>query len=71
MGIRVRNRPINLQNFIVNNYNFEKVKKLKYVGIVVNSSNDVAIDINNSLVICWEVLEWLHNWRLLKKGSAP
>jgi hypothetical protein len=20
---------------------------------------------------CWAVLEWLHNWRLLKKGSAP
>jgi hypothetical protein len=20
---------------------------------------------------CWEVLEWLHNWWLLKKGSAP
>jgi hypothetical protein len=20
---------------------------------------------------CWEVLEWLHNWLLLKKGSAP
>jgi hypothetical protein len=20
---------------------------------------------------CWEVLEWLHNWRFLKKGSAP
>jgi hypothetical protein len=20
---------------------------------------------------CWEVLEWLHNWRLLKKDSAP
>jgi hypothetical protein len=20
---------------------------------------------------CWEVLEWLHNWRLLKKGSGP
>jgi hypothetical protein len=20
---------------------------------------------------CREVLEWLHNWRLLKKGSAP
>jgi hypothetical protein len=19
----------------------------------------------------WEVLDWLHNWRLLKKGSAP
>jgi hypothetical protein len=20
---------------------------------------------------CWEVLDWLHNWQLLKKGSAP
>jgi hypothetical protein len=20
---------------------------------------------------CWEVLEWLHNWQLLKKGWAP
>jgi hypothetical protein len=20
---------------------------------------------------CWEVLEGLHNWRLLEKGSAP
>jgi hypothetical protein len=20
---------------------------------------------------CWEVLEWLYNWRLLMKGSAP
>jgi hypothetical protein len=20
---------------------------------------------------CWDVLEWLDNWRLLKKGSAP
>jgi hypothetical protein len=20
---------------------------------------------------CWEILEKLHNWRLLKKGSAP
>jgi hypothetical protein len=19
----------------------------------------------------WKVLEWLHNWQLLKKGSAP
>jgi hypothetical protein len=24
-----------------------------------------------SSIKCWEVLEWLHNWRLLKKGSAP
>jgi hypothetical protein len=20
---------------------------------------------------CWEFLEWLHNWRILKKASAP
>jgi hypothetical protein len=20
---------------------------------------------------CWEVLEWPHNWQLLRKGSAP
>jgi hypothetical protein len=20
---------------------------------------------------CWEVPEWLHNWQLLSKGSAP
>jgi hypothetical protein len=20
---------------------------------------------------CWEILEYLHNWRLLKKASAP
>jgi hypothetical protein len=20
---------------------------------------------------CWVFLEWLHNWQLLKKGSAP
>jgi hypothetical protein len=20
---------------------------------------------------CWEILEWLCNWQLLKKGSAP
>jgi hypothetical protein len=20
---------------------------------------------------CWEVPEWLHNWQLLREGSAP
>jgi hypothetical protein len=25
----------------------------------------------SSSIKCCEVLEWLHNWRLLKKGSAP
>jgi hypothetical protein len=22
-------------------------------------------------ITCWDVLEWLHNWELLKKGSDP
>jgi hypothetical protein len=22
-------------------------------------------------IICWEVLDWLYNWLLLKKISAP
>jgi hypothetical protein len=25
----------------------------------------------SSSMKCWAVLEWLHNWQLLKKGSAP
>jgi hypothetical protein len=29
-----------------------------------------ALELSGSIK-CWEVLEWLHNWRLLKKGSAP
>jgi hypothetical protein len=27
--------------------------------------------LNLRVLKCWEVLEWLHNWRLLKKVSAP
>jgi hypothetical protein len=26
---------------------------------------------SSASIKCWEVLEWLHNWQLLKKGSAP
>jgi hypothetical protein len=25
----------------------------------------------SSSIKCWEVLEWLHNWQLLKQSSAP
>jgi hypothetical protein len=25
----------------------------------------------SGFIKCWDVLEWLHNWRLLRKGSAP
>jgi hypothetical protein len=24
----------------------------------------------SGFINCWDVLEWLHNWQLLKKGSA-
>jgi hypothetical protein len=34
-------------------------------GLFVNTGLNVRFSIK-----CWEVLEWLHNWRLLKKGSA-
>jgi hypothetical protein len=33
---------------------------------MVLRSNEVSGSIK-----CWKVLEWLHNWWLLKKGSAP
>jgi hypothetical protein len=26
---------------------------------------------NIRVLCCWEVLEYLHNWQILKKGSAP
>jgi hypothetical protein len=29
-----------------------------------------GIELSGSIK-CWEILEWLHNWRLLKNGSAP
>jgi hypothetical protein len=25
----------------------------------------------SGFIKCSKILEWLHNWRLLKKGSAP
>jgi hypothetical protein len=25
----------------------------------------------NTVMKCWEVPEWPHNWQLLRKGSAP
>jgi hypothetical protein len=30
-----------------------------------------ALDEPSGSIKCWEVLEWLHNWQLLKKCSAP
>jgi hypothetical protein len=36
----------------------------------VESSCEHGVEPSGSIK-CWEVLEWLHNWRLLKKGSAP
>jgi hypothetical protein len=31
----------------------------------------VSTVLNLRVLKCWEVLEGLHSWRLLKKGSAP
>jgi hypothetical protein len=36
----------------------------------VEGSCEHDIELSGS-VKCWEVFEWLHNWRRLKKGSAP
>jgi hypothetical protein len=33
---------------------------------LVNTVMNLRVPLN-----AWEILEWLHNWRLLKKGSAP
>jgi hypothetical protein len=35
----------------------------------VKVSCEHTIELSYSIK-CWEVLEWLHNWRLLKMGSA-
>jgi hypothetical protein len=36
----------------------------------VEGSCEHCIELSGSIE-CWEVLEWLHIWQLLKKGSAP
>jgi hypothetical protein len=28
-------------------------------------------DEHSGSIKCWEILEWLRNWQLLKKGPAP
>jgi hypothetical protein len=39
----------------------------------IGTSGGLCVDGNESSgsIKCWEVLEWLHNWQLLKNGSAP
>jgi hypothetical protein len=32
---------------------------------------NTAMNFRVAYVKRWEILEWLHNWQLLKKGSAP
>jgi hypothetical protein len=36
----------------------------------VEGTCEHGIDPSGSIK-CWEVLEGLHNWRFIKKGSAP
>jgi hypothetical protein len=43
---------------------------LREIGLDGVDWIDMAEDFFFSIK-CWEILEWLHNWRLLEKGSAP
>jgi hypothetical protein len=60
---------------VVNSFNALRKTKKACVGvysihldfiIMVVRGNEPSGSIKR-----WEVLEWLHNWQLLKKGSAP
>jgi hypothetical protein len=42
---------------------------IEFIWLRIGTSGGLLNEFSGS-VKCWEVLEWLHNWRLLKKGSA-
>jgi hypothetical protein len=37
---------------------------------IVEGSCEHGIEPSGSIK-CWEIVDWLHNWRLLKMGSVP
>jgi hypothetical protein len=61
----------------------DEMMGLSFARVTVSSSKSFAVciiyilhvikhgDEPSGSIKCWEVLEWMHNWRLLKKGSAP
>jgi hypothetical protein len=57
--------------YMVKGHFFLCPASFSYVVIhVMEGSSEHGIEPSGSIK-CWEVLEWLHNWQLLKKGSAP
>jgi hypothetical protein len=40
-------------------------------ALVTINSNVISSNEPSGSIKRWEVLEWLHNWHLLKKASAP
>jgi hypothetical protein len=49
----------------IGNTCFENVAQFRYLGMTITNENLIQEEIKR------QVLEWLHNWQLLKKGSAP
>jgi hypothetical protein len=43
---------------------------LPYIYILYSKACECGNEPSGSIKR-WEVLEWLHNWQVLKKGSAP
>jgi hypothetical protein len=41
------------------------------IKMVIDSQDGTVGSEPSGSIKCWEVLKWLHNWQLLKKGSAP
>jgi hypothetical protein len=63
----------------VNNNKID-LKKLGWVGMnwidLAHNMDQWRVLVNTVMNLrgsleCWEVLEYLHNWQLLRKGSAP
>jgi hypothetical protein len=49
----------------------DKIKDLETNSKKRTLETSIEEYINLRRVKCWKILEWLRNWRLLKKGSAP
>lgn len=49
MYIVVSRQPLNIDYIKVDNYEFEKVYDLKYLGVNINSKNDLHIEMNKRI----------------------
>ena len=58
------------QNIVIENLSFEKVEKLKYLGVTVTSTNDIRKEIKRRINMgnaCYYSLEKILSSRLLSK----